>query len=186
MKILAIALLFAPTMTLAACPPVPDRSAEQSALMAQIRDTTSEADAQVINNQLWKIWTTAPDDIAQEILQSGMERRRVYDLAGATEAFDRLIAYCPDYSEGYNQRAFVHFIREAYDLSLADLERTLEITPDHIGAASGKALSLINMGRELEGQIALRHALTLHPWLSERALLKPLEDVTPKGQETDL
>ena len=154
--------------------------------MAALRETGSETEAQPLNTQLWEIWTTAPDEIAQEILDSGMERRRIYDLAGAEQAFDRLIAYCPHYAEGYNQRAFVHFIREAYDLSLADLERTLEITPDHIGAASGKALSLINMGRELEGQIALRHALTLHPWLSERALLKPLEDVTPKGQETDL
>ena len=33
------------------------------------------------------------------------------------------------------------------------------------------------MGREVEGQLALRHALTLNPWLPERFRLKPMAEV---------
>lgn len=164
-----------PSLAFADCPAMPERSAQQDALMAQLRTATNEADAQPLNTQLWEIWTTAPDATAQEMLSRGMQRRASYDLLGAQQDFDALIAYCPDYAEGYNQRAFVAFIRGDYAASLADLDQTLAIIPDHVGAASGRALALFELGRQQDGQIALRYALSLHPWLSERALLRPLE-----------
>jgi tetratricopeptide (TPR) repeat protein len=181
--LLSALIVLAPAAALANCPPAPERSPEYSALLTQLRAAKSEAEAQPLNNRLWQIWTTAPDATAQEILARGMQRRASYDLLGAQQDFDALIAYCPDYAEGYNQRAFVSFIRQAYEASLADLDRTLAITPDHVGAASGRALALFELGREREAQIALRYALSLHPWLSERALLRPLE---PKTEETEL
>ncbi len=186
MKLLCLALICAPSFVFATCPPVPERTATQDDLMAQLKVSPDEATAREINNQLWEIWTVAPDEAAQQILQRGMERRASYDYLGAIQDFDALVEYCPHYAEGYNQRAFVHFLRGAYPLALADLERALAITPDHIGAASGKALSLLHMGRDVEGQLALRHALTMHPWLSERALLKPLPDLPAEGKDTDL
>ncbi|MCY4180919.1 MAG: tetratricopeptide repeat protein, partial [Litoreibacter sp.] len=101
-------------------------------------------------------------------------RRGSYDYLGALTQFDALVAYCPDYAEGYNQRAFVHFLSGSYDKALQDLDRTLEITPDHIGALSGRALTLFELGREEQGQLALRAALAFNPWLPERFRLRPL------------
>ena len=89
----------------------------------------------------------------------------------ARDTFDALIAYCPDYAEGYNQRAYASFLRRDYPAALVDLEMALNIMPNHIAALSGKALTLIGMGRAAEGQEALRAALALNPWLSERALI---------------
>ena len=152
--------------------------------MEQVARAPNEGQAQELNNKLWAIWTTAPDKIAQEMLDRGMQKRRVFDFLGATKDFDALIAYCPHYAEGYNQRAFIHFLREDYGDALADLRRALEITPDHIGAASGVALSLLNMGREREGQLALRHALTLNPWLPERFQLRELPPQDGPGEES--
>jgi hypothetical protein len=43
---------------------------------------------------------------------------------------------------------------------------------------SGKALTLMGLGRDAEAQTVLRAALALNPWLEERALL-----VTPPGVE---
>lgn len=50
--------------------------------------------------------------------------------------------------------------------------------PTHVAALSGKALTLIGMGRDKEAQIVLRAAHALNPWLSERRLL-----VEPEGEE---
>ncbi len=175
MRYVLIAAFFSPAIALADCPEVPDRSNRHTQLMQLVAEAPNETQAREWTNELWEIWATAPDETAQEILQRGMERRASYDFAGAIKDFDTLITYCPNYAEGYNQRAFVNFIVQDYELSLADLNRALAILPDHIGALTGKALALIQLGRDREGQIALRQAVALHPWLPERKRLVPLE-----------
>ena len=39
----------------------------------------------------------------------------------ATDALDRLVEYCPNYAEGYNQRAFVSFLRQDFEAALVEL-----------------------------------------------------------------
>jgi tetratricopeptide (TPR) repeat protein len=182
MRVLCLLAALAPTALLADCPALPARSDLHISLMEQVAAAPDEITAREISNQLWEIWGTAPDDTAQEILQRGMERRAGYDFSGALEDFDALIAYCPDYAEGYNQRAFVNFIQGDYETSLTDLDRAIARTPDHIGAIVGRALALIQLGRNEEGQTQLRAALELNPWLPERRFLtEPSE-----GPETEL
>ncbi len=157
------------------CPPAPDHSAKISDLVAKVRAAETEAAAKRISNRMWELWTDAPDDYAQELLNEGMTRRESYDYAGALDAFDALVAYCPDYAEGYNQRAFINFIRQDYAAALPDLERALARNPRHTGALTGKALSLVALERPAEAIVALRRALDLNPWLTERHLLPVLE-----------
>ncbi|KKL65864.1 hypothetical protein LCGC14_2150700, partial [marine sediment metagenome] len=122
------------------------------------------------------IWADAPDARAQELLDEGLARRGAFDLDGARVAFDALIAYCPSYAEGYNQRAFIAFMREDYAAALVDLDRALARLPLHVAALSGKALTLMGLGRDGEAQEVLRAALTLNPWLPERGLLRDALD----------
>ncbi|MDX8347501.1 hypothetical protein SLH49_05825 [Cognatiyoonia sp. IB215446] len=175
-----IALLFtAPAALAEICPPVADRSDELAGIYADLARSQSEAEAQPLNAQLWEIWTDAPDARAQDLLDEGMQRRAGFDFLGARDVLDELVAYCPDYAEGYNQRAFANYLRQDFAAALVDLDRTLEINPRHIGALSGKALTLMGLGRQDDAQVALREALALNPWLGERALLtRPLgEDI---------
>lgn len=171
----AFACLFASPALATGCPAAPDHSAQLSGLITQARAAQTEAAGRAVSDRMWQLWTDAPDARAQGLLDQGMERREVFDFAGALEAFDTLIAYCPDYAEGYNQRAFVHFLREAYEAALPDLVRTLDLSPRHVGALSGQALSLHALGRDAEAALSLRAALDLNPWLSERHLLIHLE-----------
>jgi len=97
------------------------------------------------------------------------------DTPKAIELLSALIDYCPDYAEGYNQRAFVYFNMQDYDNALKDLETTIDLMPGHTGALTGKALTFWKLDRNAEASIALRQALTFNPWLSERHLLPLLE-----------
>jgi tetratricopeptide (TPR) repeat protein len=106
------------------------------------------------------------------MLDQGMMARSSYDFLRALDRFGALVAYCPHYAEGYNQRAFVNYMRGDYAKALPDLERALELNPLHVGALSGRALTLMALGEEAEGQKALREALEVNPWLAERHLLK--------------
>lgn len=177
MRYFLIPLLFAGPAW-ADCPPVADTGAERAALLSQLKVAPDPGIAQGLNAQLWEIWLMAPDDKAQGLLDRGVERMRLGDLDRAIETLTELINYCPDYAEGYNQRAFAHYLKQDFAPALTDLDSALAILPEHIGALSGKGLTLIGMGRAAAAQDALRAAVDLHPWLSERALL-----VDPPGQE---
>jgi len=163
---------------LADCPAVPDMSAQVDPLMEELRESENDAAARAVMNELWKIWTSAPDERAQGYLDQGMRLRAEYDLLGAWEAFNMLIAYCPDYAEGYNQRAYVAFLREDYASAIEDVEKALERNPVHVGALAGKAVSQIELDGPEAGQEALREALKLDPWLPERRYL-----IEPEGTD---
>lgn len=153
------------------CPPVSDTAELQAQILAELSVAPTPADAQVLNRQLWSIWTDAPDAAAQALLNEGMARRSSYDFLGSREVLGRLVDYCPDYAEGYNQRAFTNYLARDFEAALVDLDITLDIVPAHLGALSGKALTLMGLERFDEAQEVLRTAVALNPWMSERALL---------------
>lgn len=167
------------TFAVAECPAPPDISAREDAFFAEVQEAENELQAETGSRGLWALWTEAPDEAAQELLDKGMAARASYDFLRAHETFDRLVSYCPDWAEGYNQRAFVNFLRQDFDAALVDLDLTLERSPRHVGALSGKALTLMGLGRMDEAQAVLRAALELNPWIPERGLLRkePGEDI---------
>ena len=169
--LILLCLLAGPVAAQDACPPAPDHAAARDDILRRLAVARDATEARFLADELWVIWLDAPDAAAQDMLDRGMARRDSFDFEGAWDILDGLVEYCPDYAEGWNQRAFASFLREDYAAALNDLDRAIEIDPRHVAALSGRALTLIGMGRDAEGQQALREALRLNPWLSERALL---------------
>jgi tetratricopeptide (TPR) repeat protein len=178
MKLLLSLWLVAAPAYAVACPPVADQSERLSEIIVALQAASGQGEAQELNQELWAIWTDAPDALAQAMLDEGMSRRAIYDFLGAREVFGRLVEYCPDYAEGYNQRAFASYLAGDFEAALSDLDRALAILPNHVAALSGKALTLIGLERFDDAQQVLREAVTLNPWLQERSLL-----VEPMGRD---
>jgi tetratricopeptide (TPR) repeat protein len=153
------------------CPPVADHSVRLLQIIASLGAAKGQEEASILSQELWALWTDAPDERAQALLNDGMARRSNYDFLGSRTALNRLIEYCPAYAEGYNQRAFTNYLQQDFEAALVDLDRALNILPTHVAALSGKALTLMGLGRSAEAQEVLRAALALNPWLQERALL---------------
>lgn len=175
--IFALCLMSA-SAAVADCPPPPNIDDAKDRLLEQIQIAPNETLARVFSNQLWDLWAKAPDQHAQDILDRGLRAHAAWEFDAAIEAFTELIVYCPDYAEGYNQRAFVKFIRQDYAAALDDLDRAIERSPKHVAAISGKALTLMGLGRNDEAQDVLRAALAMNPWLPEKRFL-----VEEPGQE---
>jgi tetratricopeptide (TPR) repeat protein len=166
---LVSALLAAPAWS-EPCPASPDHSVDMMTLIEQVQSARNESAARVISNQMWSLWADAPNEQSQAMLDRGMTRRSSYDFIGALSDFDALVEYCPNYAEGYNQRAFVNYLRQDFTASLADLARAIALSPSHIAALSGRALSLMGLSRLEEARAAMALALELNPWLPERGL----------------
>lgn len=164
------------------CPAPRDHSDELAALFEQARAAPSEAASRSAAEGLWQVYLRAPDAQAQEVLDRGMARRDSYDYLGAKADFDRLIAYCPDYAEGWNQRAFVYYLQGDFVRALADLDEALARLPDHVPAQSGRALTLMQLGQLEDARAQLLAALANNPWLSERALIAPGAPLGPQPE----
>lgn len=182
-KTIAFGMTLAAGQALSACPDAPDHGAAIDKLIESAQAARSQGEAREVSGRLWELWTDAPDEIAQAMLDAGMRKRLSYDYFGALSDLDKLVEYCPDYAEGYNQRAFVNFLRQDYAPALVDLDRAIALSPKHVAAISGRALTLLGLGRIDEARDSLREALALNPWLSERALIEKGGPLAPKGED---
>ncbi len=169
-----LSLIAAPVF--ADCPAGTDHSAAVSSIIEQMQLAPNEGAAQALAGEMWEIWLDAPDGVAQALLDEGLAHQRYGDYAASRNVLSDLIAYCPSYAEGYNQRAYAAFLSFDFEAALVDLDAAIALQPAHLGALTGKARTLIELGRDDEAQTVLRDALAINPWLAERALLiGPLE-----------
>lgn len=164
-------LLVATPIWAETCPDGPDIEAALSDLIAEGQAADRYRPARDALRDMWSLWKTPPDDWSGELLDVGLERANMADYEGAMKAFDALVEYCPTWAEGWNQRAFVHFRQEEFEKALEDIDRAIELSPNHIPALSGRGITLMKLGRQDEGEAALKRAVDLHPWLPERGLL---------------
>lgn len=159
------------------CPDLdPAATKSQTApLFQRLQTSPSETEGMELASRIWSLWATAPDAHAQALLDKGMQSIQWGALDEAETALSYLTAYCPEYAEGWNQRAFARYLKRDFEGALADLDRTLALEPRHFGALAGRGLTFLSQGRQLLGQQALREAVKLHPWINERHLLPPEE-----------
>ncbi len=183
MKTLLVLSLFIGMPALASCPDAPDIKTDLDLLIEQANGAETEMAGREVSGQMWQLWLKAPDEVSQEALDKGMRARANYDFVAAMEAFEILVDYCPFYAEGFNQRAFVLFLQQDFEAALVDLDQALVLSPKHVGAQSGRALTLMNLGRLDEARTQLQDALKNNPWLSERFLLSPGGPLAVQGEE---
>lgn len=146
------------------------------AMFDNLASAGSESEGRKAESVLWEYWfTLAPTAGVRQLLDDGRSRREAYDYEAAENLFDQVVEQAPDYFEGYNQRAFARFLRENFSGALSDLEKTLELYPEHFGALSGMYHVLRIQGHLEPAMKMLQRAVTIHPWIQERgALPKPL------------
>lgn len=159
-------------------------------LFAALKTAKTEREGRLAENAIWQWWIDqAPTPEVRDAIDHGMKRRGSHDFEAAEAAFDIVVNEAPSYAEGWNQRAFARFLRDNVDGALSDLERAVELEPDHFGAWSGMYHLLIRMGRPEAANAALSRAVEIHPWLKERGMLPPDPDAKRpliKGKQQEL
>ena len=104
--------------------------------------------------------------------------------AAAFDFLDEAIRLKPDYVEGWNRRATLHFKLGNYRKSMSDINRVLAIEPRHFGALAGMAAILTQSGRDELALKAWERFLDIYP--AERQAQKQLGELAEKltGQRT--
>lgn len=163
------------------------RQAVNARLFDELRRAPTESAGRAAEDAIWEMWLAeGPSEEIRGQVKAAMKARDAYNFDGAMALLDKVVVAAPDYAEGWNQRAFVHFLKDELDQSLADLDRAIELEPRHFGALAGKAIILMRQGRAELGQKALRAAVAIHPWLKERSMLIPAPGTkmpAPRGRD---
>ncbi|MFD0979661.1 tetratricopeptide repeat protein [Tropicimonas aquimaris] len=120
---------------------------------------------QQIEASIMREWSKSGSPAMDLLLQRGQQAMEEGDMEAAIEHLSALTDHAPDFAEGWNARATAFFHAGEYGLSLADIERTLALNPDHFGAITGLGIILEELGYETEALEAYRAVEAIHPHL---------------------
>lgn len=151
-----------------------DEQASFDILFEHLRNAPDEATARAIAEEIWALWTQPDDKVVAARFAAIVGQFGLGGPGAQIPLIDALIADYPDYPEGWNLRATAKFFNGDYEGSLADITETLAREPRHFGALAGRVLIFHTMGRREEALTAIRAALEVHPFLSERGLFPEL------------
>ena len=143
-----------------------EREKTLSDLYALLATADDEETAKAITDAIERVWLhsgSATIDVLMERSIKAMSQKKV-DLA--LKLLDSVVDLAPDYTEAWNRRAYVHFVRKDTERALGDLRRALALDPNHFKALDGLAQILREIGQKRPALKAFKQLLDVHPYWS--------------------
>ena len=116
-------------------------------LFEKLYETENQEEIRDLISDIWNIWYEVEDSKVIEYFKKGIQAMNVRNYPLAIRSFDNLIEEDPNFAEGWNKRATVHFMMGNFDESMKDIIKTLELEPRHFGALDGMGLIFIHKGQ---------------------------------------
>lgn len=149
---------------------VPTLGGQNDPRLADLFDALSVAEstesAAPIEAQIWALWTNSGKSGIDRLMAIGISAMAAKSYPDALAAFDEIIERKPDFAEGWNKRATVHYLMGAYQRSTEDIEHVLALEPRHFGALSGLGLIALAIGDPEQALEAFETALLIHPHMA--------------------
>ncbi|MBI1622531.1 tetratricopeptide repeat protein [Aquamicrobium zhengzhouense] len=144
-----------------------DPETRLDALFAELKRAQNENAAKRISSRIVKQWSlsgSANIDLLMQWAQKAMEADKT-DVA--LDLLDQVVTLAPDYAEGWNRRATLHFMKQDYAKAMADIGHVLELEPRHFGALAGMAEILREDDRKEAALRAYQRLLDIYPMMRE-------------------
>lgn len=137
----------------AASAELPTRAQRLDTLFAELKKTGDADKAKDIADRIRLEWQDSGSASVNLLMQWASKAVELNKQAIALDLYDQAIALAPDYVEGWNQRATLHYQMGNYRKSMSDINRVLILEPRHFGALAGMAAILSASGKD---ELALR------------------------------
>jgi tetratricopeptide (TPR) repeat protein len=145
-----------------------------SGLLDELALAPSEPAAQKLVNQIWNEWIYPDTEIDHHsTMEIGIEAMRANALEHAERIFTKLLERAPQYTEAWNKRATIRFMRGDMTGSEADIYQVLTREPRHFGAIAG--LGMINIKfREFDKALnAYERVIKINPYSPDAKVIIP-------------
>lgn len=132
-------------------------------LFATLQETENVRTIAITESQIWEIWLQHANADVQQLMLVGTQRMNSQRFAEAMVVFNRLTESYPNYAEGWNKRATLHYVLGSLDASVSDIEKTLELEPRHFGALSGLGMVFIQRKELSKAKKTFEDLIEVHP-----------------------
>jgi tetratricopeptide (TPR) repeat protein len=157
----------APIAVAADAKPSLNKAAALDAMFAELRRAKNDQLANDIANRIKLEWNqsgSATIDLLMQWASEAMDRK---DFPAALDFLDQVVVLKPDFAEGWNRRATLHFLTGNFSKSMVDIERTLALEPRHFGALAGMGMIFLDLGKKEPALSAYRRALEVYPQMRD-------------------
>jgi tetratricopeptide (TPR) repeat protein len=142
-----------------------DRAKRLDTLFGELKREQNEHAADRIAQQIWQQWLESGSATVDLLMSWANDAMQAKKYPAALDFLDQVIALDPNYAEGWNRRATVHYLMGDYAMSMADIDKTLQLEPRHFGALAGMAEILKDTGRKKLALRAYEQVLKLYPMM---------------------
>ena len=151
----------------AATPPpaAPTKQGRLDQLFTELKRERNEKAAERIAGRIWNEWNQSGSASIDLMMQWAQKATQDQKFDVALDFLDQVVTLQPDYAEGWNRRATVHFMMKNYGKSMADIDRTLQLEPRHFGALSGLAQIMAETGHKQSALEAWQKVLAIYPMM---------------------
>jgi tetratricopeptide (TPR) repeat protein len=132
-------------------------------LFDDLKREANERSAQRISRQIWDAWMVSGSPTVDLMMGWANEATQAKKYDVALDFLDQVVTLAPDFAEGWNRRATVHYLRNDFAKSIADIEKTLALEPRHFGALAGLASIMEATGRDALALQANEQILDVYP-----------------------
>lgn len=138
---------------------------------------------------LWLLWTRSGDAGIDALMARATEEMQAGRYGAAIALLDDIVARKPDFAEGWNRRATVHYLAGDLQRSIADCDQVLKRNPGHFGALSGLGQIYLQLQDDAKALEWFRRALEVNPnmvgvEMNIRMLEERLRSPRAPGQST--
>ena len=134
-------------------------------LFGALKAAPDEASAKHVEARIWSIWMQTPSDTAALLMVRAKEAMDAQQIDVALKLLDATIKLRPDYTEAWNRRATLYYVKNDYGRALADVQQVLIREPRHFGALAGLGMIMQDLGDDKRALDAFRKALAVNPHL---------------------
>lgn len=123
--------------------------------------------AKRIADKIWLEWRRSGSGTADQLMAWANEAMQDKRFFLALDLLDQVTVLMPDYAEGWNRRATLHFMMDNHSKSMADINRVLALEPRHFGALMGMGAILSQAGRDEAALGIYVKVLEIYPAMRE-------------------
>jgi len=144
-----------------------DRTKGLDFLFGALKAAPDEASARHVEARIWAMWMQTPSDTAALLMSRAKQAMDAQKTDVAQKLLDSVIRLRPDYTEAWNRRATLYYLKSDYLHSMQDIQQVLIREPRHFGALVGLGMIMNDIGDEKRALEAFRKALAVNPHLEK-------------------
>ena len=142
-----------------------DRTRNVDFLFDALKAAPDEDSAKAIEARIWSLWLHSGSDTTDLLMARAKLAADAKHYDVAVRLLNTIIEIRPAYTEAWNRRATLYFLKKDYGNALADLQQVVAREPRHFGALAGLGTIMEELGEDKQALDAFRKAQAVHPRL---------------------